>query len=70
MKQILRAVEEKLSHLFWALITTAGLLVILAVLVAWSAFLTQILIALVILLIAYTFFFAAAKLHGIKKLFK
>lgn len=70
MKEILNVVEQKLSHLMTNLIITGSLLLILAVLVAFSSFMAQLLIAVAVLVISYAFFYWAAKIYSIKKLLK
>ena len=52
----------------WALIFNGAILVVLAVLITWNPFFLQLLIGLVVLVVAFSFFYGAYKLHLIKKL--
>ena len=69
MVKILEPIKNKLHELLRFLIITGILLTILAVLIAWSDRLFRLLVALFILIIAYSLFYGAYKLWGIKKLF-
>ena len=68
MKTILSPIRKKINEIMRVLIINGIILTILAVLVAWSDFLLQLLVGLIILVIAYSFFYAAYKLSGIKKI--
>jgi len=70
MNQLFKPITDKISHVMWALIINGIVLVVLAVLVAWSSFLLQLLIALAILVLAYSFFYGAYKLRSINNLLK
>ena len=59
-----------MSHIMWAFAINGAVLLILAVLVFISDFMTRLLIALVVLVIAYSFIYGAYKVYSIKKLFK
>ena len=69
MKQLLEPIRKKISEMIRVLIINGVILTILAILVAWSDFLLQLLVGLIILVIAYSFFYAAYKLSAIKKMF-
>jgi cobalamin synthase len=68
MTKILEPIKKKINELMRALIIVGIILTILAVLIAWSEYLLRLLTALFILVIAYSFFYGAYKLWGIKKL--
>ncbi len=70
MNQFLQPVADKLSQVMWALIFNGAILVILAALLTWNVFILQLLIGLVVLVVAGSFFYAAHKLYLIKKLLK
>ena len=70
MREILAKIDEKMSHIMWAFAINGAVLLILAVLVFISDFMTRLLIALVVLVIAYSFIYGAYKVYSIKKLFK
>lgn len=69
MTKILEPIRKKIHELMRALIIVGVLLTILAVLIAWSEYLLRLLMALFILVIAYSFFYGAYKLWTVKKLF-
>ena len=70
MNQFLQPVAEKISQVMWALILNGAILVILAALITWNVFIMQLLIGLMVLVIAGSFFYAAHKLYLIKKILK
>lgn len=70
MKNFIQLVEDKLNNLMWTLIVNGLILVILAVLIAWSTLLFQLLAALSVLVVAYCFFYLAYRIKSIKKLMK
>ncbi|MEI6378066.1 MAG: hypothetical protein WCO55_00245 [Candidatus Falkowbacteria bacterium] len=70
MNEIIAKVDEKLSHLMWALAINGLVLLFLAVLVFVSDFMTRLLIALGVLVIAYSFIYGAYKVYSIRKIFK
>lgn len=70
MKEILNKIDDKLSHLMWAMAINGGVLLILAVMVFLSDFMIRLLSALAVLVIAYSFFYGAYKIHSIRKLLK
>ena len=67
MKELLKMIDEKMSHLMWSLAINGVVLLILAVLVFWSDLLARLLLSLVILVITYSYFYAAYKIHSIRK---
>ncbi|MFH0951517.1 MAG: hypothetical protein V1765_03540 [bacterium] len=69
MVKILEPIKRKLDDLIRAAIVIGTILTILAVLIAWSETLLRLLVALFILVVAYSLFYGAYKLWGIKKLF-
>lgn len=68
MNQILKPISDKLNQAMWALIFNGAILVILAVFITWNVFIMQLLIGLVVLVVAFSFFYGAHKLHVIKKM--
>lgn len=54
----------------WVLIFNGLILVILAALITWSALFLQLLVGLVVLIMAFSFFYGAYKMHSIKEILK
>ncbi|HRH32832.1 MAG TPA: hypothetical protein PK720_01625 [bacterium] len=67
MQNILSIVKTKLSSLMWTFIVTGILLVLLAVISVWTDLLLRLLMGLTILLIAFSLFSVAHKIHSIRK---
>lgn len=70
MNEILKPITDKINQIMWILILNGLILVILAALITWSTFLMQLLIGLVVLIIACSFFYGAYKVYGIKEILK
>ena len=70
MQKFMEPIFSKINHVMATFIINGILLVILSVLITWSALALQLLVSLVILIIAFSFFFFAYKLHSIKKIIK
>ena len=67
--KILEPIKRKIHELIRSLIIVGIILTVLAVLIAWSDILLRLLVALFILVLAYSFFYGAYKLGMLKKLF-
>jgi hypothetical protein len=70
MNQILKPISGKITQVMWVLIFNGLILVVLAALVTWSTFFLQLLVGLVILVVAFSFFYGAYKMHSIKEILK
>lgn len=70
MNELLKPITDKVSQVMWILIFNGLILVILAALITWSTFILQLLIGLVALVIAFSFFYGAYKMHSIKEILK
>jgi len=70
MNQFLKPITDKLNQIMWALIFNGCILVILAAFITWNIFILQLVIGLVVLIIAFSFFYGAHKLYAIKKMLK
>lgn len=64
---MMKLIRQKLETLRWTFITIGVIMGILAVLIAWTDILLRILVALAVLLFAYSLFALAHKIHGITK---
>ena len=67
MQNILSVVKTKLGSLMWTFIIIGIVLVILAVVSVWTDLLLRLLVGLTILLVAYSLFSVAHKIHSIRK---
>ncbi len=68
MKNFIKEVDDKLSHIIWALVFYGFVFMIIAVLIAFTSYLLQILVGLALLLLAYVLFYLAYKVSSIKKI--
>jgi hypothetical protein len=68
MAKILDLARRKLSELQRVFIVNGIIMLILAVLIVWTDVILRLLVGLVILLISYSFFYAAYKFHTVKKI--
>jgi len=67
MIKFLNKVNKKINSLIWTYISTGIIMVLLAVLVAWTDFMLRLTCAMIILVVAYTFIYAGYKLWELKK---
>lgn len=67
MKNLFKEIDRKINEVVLTLITTGLFLLILSVLVVWTDFVLELLIGLIILSVAYIFFYLAYKFWLIKK---
>jgi len=65
---ILEPIKKKINEMMRLLIINGIILVLLAVLITWNVQLMQLILALIVLIVAYSFFYAAYKLWTLKKL--
>lgn len=68
MQNIIKLIKQRLTDLMWIFIANGLFLLIMAVVVVWDTFLVRLLIGLIILLIAYSLFYVAYKIHSIRKM--
>ncbi|WKZ24728.1 MAG: hypothetical protein QY321_03885 [Patescibacteria group bacterium] len=68
MQNIITLIKQRLTDLMWIFIANGLFLLIMAVVVVWDTFLVRLLIGLIILLIAYSLFYVAYKIHSIRKM--
>jgi hypothetical protein len=67
MKNLIKEIKCKINGLIITLTATGLFLLILSILVVWTKFVLELLIGLIILSIAYVFFYMAYKLWHMKK---
>lgn len=68
MANLIDIARHKLSGLQRVFIVNGSIMLVLAVLIAWTDIVLRLLVALVILLIAYSLFYVAYKIHSVRKM--
>ncbi len=68
MENILAAAKRKLSDLMWVFIVNGMVMLILAMLIVWTDVVLRLLVGLIVLLVAYSLFYVAYKVHSVRKL--
>lgn len=68
MANVLDIVRRKLSDMQRVFIVNGIIMVVLAVLIVWTDVILRLLVGLVILLVAYSMFYVAYKIHAVRKL--
>lgn len=67
MSQFFAPIQQKINSLVYTLIGVGFVLLMLGVLIVWIEFLARLVIGVLILTIAYTFFYGAYKIITIKR---
>lgn len=67
MQNFLSVVKTKLTSLMWTFIFVGVILLILAVLSVWTDLILRLLVGLMILLMSFSLFSVAHKIHSIRK---
>ncbi len=67
MKNLFKEIKSKINEIIFTLITIGLFLLMLAVLIVWTEFVLRLLVGLIVLAIAYVFFYMAYKFWGMKK---
>lgn len=66
MQKLFQNINKKINGIIWSFIGTGIILIMLAIMIAWTDFLLRLIVALFILLVAYTFIYAGYKLWATK----
>jgi len=67
MLNLLSEISRKVNHLIWSFLTTGLILLLLAVLLVWSDWIViEMLFAILVLIVAFSFLFGAYKIFSIK----
>ncbi len=66
MVNLFKEINKKINGIIWSFITTGIILIMLAILIAWTDFILRLIVALFVLLVAYTFIYAGYKLWAVK----
>lgn len=67
MKKGVQLIKKRVNSLIWTLIGNGILLLILGVLAVWSTLFLKLIVGMVIIVIAFMFFYAAYKIWKIKR---
>ena len=67
MKELFDAINKKVNHLIFGLIIDGLILTVLAVLIVWVDFMLQLTAGLIVLLVAFAFFYGAYKIAAIRR---
>lgn len=67
MKKGVQVIKKRVNSLIWTLIGNGVLLLILGVLAVWSTLFLKLIVGMVIIVIAFMFFYGAYKIWKIKK---
>ncbi len=67
MKKGIKLIKKRVNGIIWALVGNGILLLVLGVLAAWSTLFLKLIIGLVIIVIAFMFFYGAYKIWNIKR---
>ena len=67
MKTFLKQTKRKINGVIWTLISTGIILLLLGMLIVWYDFVLRLVIGLVVIVVAYVFFYVAYKIWALKK---
>ncbi|MDD5071764.1 MAG: hypothetical protein PHQ42_03445 [Patescibacteria group bacterium] len=63
----LKVIEKKTNGFIWTLIVNGVVLVLLGILIVWTDFMLRLVIGVLVLVLAYVFFYGAYKIWAFKK---
>jgi len=66
MKNFFSAINKKINGIIWTLASTGVFLLIMGVLIVWTDFVLRLLIGLLVIAVAYVFFYGAYKVWALK----
>ncbi|MEA3463484.1 MAG: hypothetical protein U9R14_00130 [Patescibacteria group bacterium] len=67
MQTFLKLIKKKINGAIWTLISTGVILLLLGILIVWTDFILRLIIGLLVIIIAYVFFYGAYKIWALKK---
>ncbi len=67
MKTFLKQTKRKINGVIWTLISTGIILLLLGILIVWYDFVLRLIIGLVVIVVAYVFFYVAYRIWALKK---
>ncbi len=66
MKNFIDQTKKKINGVIWTLVSTGVILLLLAVLIVWTDFFLRLVMGLLVIIVAYAFFYGAYKLWSLK----
>lgn len=70
MENLFKEINKKINGVIWSFVSTGIIMLLLAILIMWTNFVLQLIVAMFVLLIAYIFLFTGYKLWSLKKSIK
>ena len=70
MHNLFSEINKKINGLIWSFFSTGAIILILAILIVWTDFMLRLVVGLLVLVVAYSFFYAAFKLWAVKKVIR
>lgn len=67
MKNLFLVINNKINGIVWTLISTGIFILMLGVLIVWTNFLLRLLVGLIVIVVAYVFFYFAYRILLFKK---
>lgn len=67
MKNFINQTQRKINGIIWTLVSTGVILLLLAVLIVWTDFFLRLVMGLLVIVVAYAFFYGAYKIWSLKK---
>jgi len=63
----LSIIEKKINGFIWNLVINGVILLFLGILIVWTDFMLRLVMGVLVIVIAYVFFYSAYKIHAFKK---
>jgi len=67
MHNLFKKIKKKVNGIIWTLTSTGIVLLLLGVLIVWTDFVMRLVVGLLVIVIAYVFFYGAYKIWALKK---
>jgi len=67
MKIFFHQIKKRVNGIIWTLISTGVILLLLGILIVWTDFILRLIIGLLVIVVAYVFFYGAYKIWALKK---
>lgn len=67
MSKLIKAIQKKVNDFVITLISTGIILLLLGILIVWTDFVLRLVMGLLVLVVAYVFFYMAYKIWALKK---
>ncbi|MDD5032359.1 MAG: hypothetical protein PHR36_04985 [Patescibacteria group bacterium] len=67
MENPLKAIEKKINGFIWTLVINGVVLLLLGILIVWTDFMLRLVMGILVIVVAYVFFYSAYKVWSFKK---